>query len=194
MEDPSLTGANSMINLPKPGDLLVAPPAQQDRRFKNAVMLICQYDSDGTFALTLNKDTGAMVEDIVTLPESNLRFPAYWGGPVAQHSVWLLHSPEWTMANTQQINREFAYTSHAGMFHHLNDGDAPYNMRMMFGYAGWAPMQLERELAGAPPRKQSQSWLIIEDPEPDFVWETPVDEMWDRACELSVQQAVDVWL
>jgi len=49
----------------------------------------------------------------------------------------------------------------------------PANARLVVGYAGWAPGQLEQELA-------ESAWLLS-DVDSDLVFKTPADRMWDRA-------------
>jgi putative transcriptional regulator len=49
----------------------------------------------------------------------------------------------------------------------------PTDFRILLGYAGWGPAQLEREMmAGA--------WLTCEVTS-SLVFETPLEELWDKA-------------
>ena len=45
--------------------------------------------------------------------------------------------------------------------------------RLLLGYAGWGPQQLDRELA-------ESAWLTAP-ADPDLVFATPADEMWETA-------------
>ena len=42
---------------PKPGSLLIAPPAMADSRFARSVLLVTHNNSAGSFALCLNRPT-----------------------------------------------------------------------------------------------------------------------------------------
>jgi putative transcriptional regulator len=53
-------------------------------------------------------------------------------------------------------------------------GPAPPDLtRLIVGYSGWGPGQLEAEL-------QASAWLIS-DIDPDLIFSTPADRMWEMA-------------
>lgn len=177
----------------QPGDLLIAPPQAEMGPFAESVMLVGVNNEEGTQAWVMNRATGHKVSEI--LKDYNIRLindpDLYWGGPVSPHTVWMLHSPEWQLGNTRSINEHWAVTSNEAMFHHLADGDAPRYFKIMMGYAGWTRGQLNEELRGEPPRKQSQSWLILRDPDTEWLAEQSEEELWRDAVAQSVQQSVD---
>jgi len=49
----------------------------------------------------------------------------------------------------------------------------PPRARVLTGYAGWGPGQLDHELAAS-------AWLTV-DVDPTLIFDTPADEMWDQA-------------
>ena len=51
--------------------------------------------------------------------------------------------------------------------------DTPARTRVLTGYAGWGPGQLDQELAAS-------AWLTV-DVDPVLIFDTPADEMWDQA-------------
>lgn len=185
-----------MVPMPASTDLLIAPPQIPDKRFRGTVLMMTHDHQGGTFALCLNQPTDHTLLDILedTGIEANLNFPLYWGGPVNPGSVWMLHSTDWSIESTVNINDDWAMTSNEEMFHHLADGDCPRFFRMMFGYCSWAPGQLKAELRGAAPWNKNHSWLIAENPGPEWIMEYPVDELWAASAELCSHQAVDSWL
>ena len=186
-----------MIIDPQPGHLLVAPPGIQDPRFKKSVVYICANDENGTFGLIFNKPMNSAISDLIQLPnhpELNLKMPAYVGGPVAPHSVWMIHTPDWAMTNTKGITESVSFTSHAAMFHHLADGDAPDNFRVAFGYTGWAPTQLEREISGDPPWTPDGSWLVLEEYDDDWLWNAGDAELWEEATIQVGNKTVANWM
>jgi putative AlgH/UPF0301 family transcriptional regulator len=85
-------------------------------------------------------------------------------------------------------------TSNIDMFHQLASGDYPQQFRIMFGFCSWSQEQLRAELQGKPPWHHNQSWLIAQNPGPEWMFETAVDQLWREAAELSSHQAVDSWL
>lgn len=177
----------------QPGDLLVAPPQAAMGTFAESVILIGVNNEEGTQGWVMNRGTGHKVSEI--LKDYNIQLindpELYWGGPVSPHTVWMLHSSEWTLGNTRKINDYWSVTSNEAMFHHLADGDAPRHFKIMLGYSGWARGQLNDELKGEPPRKQSQSWLILRHPDNEWLADQREEELWRDAVAQSVQQSVD---
>ena len=177
------------------GDLLISPPAMEDRRFRQSVLLLAHHDEQ-SMAFCLNKSTNVTLPealadiDIEHVPE----IPLYWGGPVCRNTLWMLHDVDWKSANTVYINDEWALTSHISMFERLADGEFPDRFRIMMGCSSWGDGQLEAELEGVPPWSTKSSWLVANKPDPDWLLECPVDELWQHSCQLCGRQAVDNWL
>jgi putative transcriptional regulator len=105
----------------------------------------------------------------------------------------MLHSSEWSIDATQEINTHWSMTSHRSMFHHLADRDCPNNFIMTFGFSGWARGQLEQELQGLPPYSVDSSWLTWRQPDQQMLEVAP-DELWRISCEQSSHQAVNSWM
>lgn len=197
MEAPYQIGAD-MIEMPQPGDLLIAPPNIPDNRFRNSVLLMTHNDSGGSLALCLNKQSSLTTKDIFDKAEVdfqlNISFPMFWGGPINLSTVWMIHDHNWSMPGTIEINEEWSMTSSMTMFAHLADGDYPQQFRLCYGFCSWQPEQLKAELSGRPPWSQRHSWLVAKNPGPEWIMEAPVDELWRLTTELSSHQAVDDWL
>lgn len=181
-----------------PGQLLIAPPLMPDLRFQTSVMVLCHHSHTGSFALGVNQPTGMTVNDIVDELEldfqCSLNFPVYYGGPVYQGSVWMIHSAEWWVDQTLSVNESWSITSHNSMFHCLADGDTPREFRFCHGFASWAPGQLDREMRSEPPLNSGSSWIVGEDPGPEWLFNQPEDQLWETATLKAQHQAVDAWL
>jgi putative transcriptional regulator len=187
-----------MVN-PGSTDLLISPPVMGDRRFRNAVLMLTHLQNAGTYALCLNKPTQYTLQDIVeevgiSADSCAMNFPLYWGGPVSPTTIWMLHTSEWSAEGTVELVNGWSMTSNVSMFHHLADGDAPQQFRVFYGFCAWTQGQLAAELAGSPPWNHKNSWLVASNPGAEWLFEHPVDELWDAATELSAQQAVATWL
>ena len=185
-----------MVAMPTSPDLLIAPPTITDKRFTQAVIMLSHSYSGYDFGICVNKLTRYSLQDIIDELgiDTNLNFPLYWGGPVSPGTVWMLHSSEWSTEHTEEINEDWSMTSNIDMFHHLAIHDFPRQFRLMFGYCSWARGQLESEVKGTAPWNPKQSWLVAQNPGPEWLFEHPVDELWDATTELSGQQAVATWL
>ena len=192
---PCPTGAKMSADL-NCGDLLVAPPTIIDSRFEKTVLLLTHNIEAGSLALCLNKQSEYKVNDI--LKEVNLQLeknlPLFWGGPVSQNTVWMLHSKEWAIETTIDIDENWSLTSHVSMFHHLADGDEPAKFRIFFGQASWGPGQLRGELEGDPPWNKNHSWLTVKKPDVDWLLDTNPKNLWIESTQICGEQAVDKWL
>jgi putative transcriptional regulator len=184
-----------MVNL-NSGDLLIAPPKMPDLRFRKTVLMMTHEHEVGTIALCVNRPSTHTLQDIAKDLdlEVNINFPLYWGGPVSHGTIWMLHTAEWQCEGTIDISDDWSMTSNEAMFHHLADGDCPREFRMMFGYCSWAPGQLEAEMRGIPPWTHQSSWLVAQNPGPEWLLEQPVELLWERSTELCGKQAVASWL
>ena len=178
-----------------PGSLLIAPPLITDKRFSKSVLLVTHNNSSGAFALCLNKPTKhtlASVGNELGI-DKELPFQMFWGGPVNNGSIWMIHDKDWENEHTLYVNDKWRITSNESMFYHLADGDAPRTFRMAFGFCSWMPGQLDMELAGTPPFSKRSSWITLEDVSPEFVFETNVNDLWKDATELAGNKAIENW-
>jgi len=181
---------------PKATDLLIAPPHIPDPRFRKSVLLLTHDHRGGSFALCVNRPTEHTLQDIVDELgiDTALNFPLYWGGPVNANTVWMLHSTEWSCDHTVEINEEWSMTSNIEMFQDFANGNFPKHFRLMLGYCSWSKNQLQSELEGMAPWNHNNSWLIAENLGPEWLFEQPVELLWDNATTLSSHQAVSSWL
>lgn len=186
-------------------DLLIAPPNIPDARFRQSVLMLTHTNNSGSFALCVNKPSQYTVQDLVTQASTelnvdleidcDLNFPLYWGGPVSSSTIWMLHSSDWHLDNiTANIDNDWSMTSNINMFYHLADGDVPREFRIMYGYCSWSPGQLAAELTGNPPWRPEHAWLVARNLGPDWLFNQPVESMWENCTTLSAHQAVDSWL
>lgn len=178
------------------GDLLIAPPAMQDTRFHHSVLLITQHSQRASFALCVNRPTEHRLNDI--LEPLTIRFPQnpqmYWGGPVSPSTVWMLHDSAWSSQGTAPVTDQWSITSHHQMFDHIQAQGWPQQYRLMFGHSGWGPGQLTAELTGQDPWSHRSSWLVLHGPDPDWLLNPQVEELWRQATAFCGQQTVDSWM
>ena len=185
-----------MIDELEPGDLLVAPPTIVDSRFSKTVLLLTHYSEIGALALCVNRSTEHKINEILKELDIQLdnNIPLFWGGPVSPNTIWMLHSKDWKVETTIEINDDWNLTSHVSMFHHLADGDTPNHYRVFFGQASWGPGQLMGELEGDPPWSKQHSWLTVHNPKPDWLIQTEPRNLWIESTQICGEQAVDKWL
>lgn len=182
----------------QPTDLLIAPPAMPDPRFRSSVLMVTHNTDTGSFALCVNRPAGFTLPEI--LEDSNIRLdqvpdlPVFWGGPVSNNSLWMMHSTDWVLEGSVMISNMWAMTSSEEMFHTLANGDLPQHFRIVMGYCSWAPGQLDSELEGRGPWSKKHSWLVANNLGPEWLFDQDPEDIWASATTLCSHQAVDSWL
>lgn len=156
--------------------LLLSMPQMQDPNFTQTVVLLCDYLPDGAFGIVLNRPTetpaSAMVQlDPPVVQGNNL--PLCIGGPVQQERGWILvgEVPEGSEYRTI-VHGLYLTTSPAVLREVLERQPAP-RARVLAGYAGWGPGQLDEELA-------QSAWLMA-DVDVDLVFDVESSVMWETA-------------
>jgi len=181
-------------------DLLIAPPGIPDSRFRNAVMMLTHANSQGSFALCMNRVTPHTLDHVLEhntdldLPCNLPQVPVYWGGPMGTNSLWMIHSADWACEHTVHLTNDWAMTSNIEMFHCLASGDYPRQFRMIMGYASWDSGQLQNELEGRGNWRPEHSWLVARNLGPEWLLEQDPADLWGNVITLSGHQAVDTWL
>jgi len=181
----------------KATDLLIAPPELPDPRFRSSVIILLSHGPEqGSLGLCCNKQLDVRVSDLdLDLGwDGYIDAPIYWGGPVNRSTVWMLHSTDWSLNDTVELNDSWAMTSNMEMFAALADGFHPREFRLFSGYCSWAPGQLDMELAGQHPWNPRHSWLVARSQGPDWMFELAPEDLWASATTLCCHQAVDSWL
>ncbi len=178
------------------GDMLVAPPNMKDPRFNKSVILLTRANDHRSQGFVLNKRTNHGVNHLIddtglTLDQN---YPLYWGGPVSPNTVWMLHDAGWGLEQTIPINDEWSMTSHRNMFEALKIGHTPSRFRILYGFAGWGSDQLENEIRGEYPWTQNSSWLILHNPDPNWIVDRDADDLWTDAITFTANQTVSTWL
>lgn len=157
------------------GRLLVATPALTDPHFERAVVLLLDHDEEGGLGVVLNSPSSVAVESVLE-PWAQLAGDppvVFEGGPVGTDSALALavlpgEQPDEELLGWRRVHGAIG----------LVDLDAPPellaaevgSLRVFAGYAGWAPGQLESELAEG-------AWYVVESepgdvsmPHPERLW------------------------
>jgi putative transcriptional regulator len=155
--------------------LLVSMPQLTDPNFSKTVVLLCEHGPEGAFGLVLNRPTDTAAADAVQLsppPRANSGLSLWVGGPVEPQRGWILLGAEPPDADAVQIaDGVFLTSSQAVLRRLIETGES--RARILTGYAGWAPGQLDQELSAS-------AWLTAE-VDPDLVFDTPAPTMWETA-------------
>lgn len=157
--------------------LLLSMPQMTDPNFTRTVILLCDYTEQGAFGLVVNRQmnepawTMVKTEPPVTVdPELRL----WMGGPVEPQRTWVLmaddHGPD---EEQREICPGVLLSVSRALTMQLLQAPPSSRARLLVGYAGWGPGQLDAELAAS-------AWLISE-VDASIVFETPAATMWEQA-------------
>jgi putative transcriptional regulator len=93
----------------------------------------------------------------------------------------VLHSGDFRRPESRPIGDHFAVTPVATVLEALAAGTGPRDAILALGYSGWAPGQLENELA-------RDAWIVVP-ATPDLVFHSDEAGKWRRALD---RQGVDL--
>jgi putative transcriptional regulator len=157
--------------------LLLSMPQMTDPNFTRTVILLCDYTEDGAFGLVVNRQMSEPAWTMVkTEPpvrvDPDLRL--WLGGPVDPQRTWVLMSDAHGPDDEQ---REICPGVLLSVSHRLTmqilQAPPSSRARLIVGYAGWGPGQLDQELA-------SSSWIAT-DVDAGLIFNTPPEQMWEAA-------------
>lgn len=138
----------------KKGNLLIAEPTIiGDLSFNRSVILLADYNTEGSVGFIINKPLKYTIHDLI--PDIAARFKIYNGGPVEQDNLYFIHNIPDLIPNSIEISNgiywggDFESTKEL-----INKGAISNdNIRFFLGYTGWDENQLENEM-------ESNSWII----------------------------------
>jgi putative transcriptional regulator len=155
--------------------LLLSMPQLQDPNFARTVVLLCDFAPEGAFGLVINRPTDLPATSMVRLDPPVVAgndMPLWIGGPVEPQRGWILTGAEPAVEFKCICDGLYLSTSPTLLREVLEARPAP-RARVLAGYAGWGPGQLDAELA--------QSAWLMGDVDLDIVFEVPAEAMWETA-------------
>jgi putative transcriptional regulator len=161
--------------------LLLSMPQLIDPHFTRAVVLMIEHGDGGSFGLVLNQPSPIKVRELLESLDITWRGDAdatvWTGGPVSPTTGWVLHEPvegldERVPDGHVAVTDALSLSTSPDRLRVIAD-EPPRRVRMLLGYAGWAPGQLAAEMARG-------SWLHV-DATPELVFEAPAERMWELA-------------
>lgn len=155
--------------------LLLSMPQLVDPNFHRAVVLLCEHTAEGAFGLIVNRPTDTSASEAVQLmppPERDGGLTLWTGGPVEPQRGWILTGDEPSDIDSIAIAPGVFLSTSPLLLRRLIE-TAPRRTRVLTGYAGWGPGQLDSELA-------SSAWLIAEIDQ-HLVFDVAAGDMWEAA-------------
>jgi putative transcriptional regulator len=157
--------------------LLLSMPQMADPNFARTVVLLCDYTEEGAFGLVVNRQmTEPAWQLIKTEPPVRVDPDLHlWiGGPVEPQRTWVLMSePQGPDEEQREICPGVLLSVSHNLTLQLLQEPPSTKARVMVGYSGWGPGQLDQELAAS-------AWLTL-DVDPNLIFSVPPDRMWETA-------------
>jgi len=166
------------------GQLLIASPDMRDPRFDHAVILVVRHDREGALGLVINMPLGErpLAELLAATGETgagDTKVRVFVGGPVQPEVALVLHSAEYRGAGTLAIDGRLAVTGDPQILRDMAAKTGPQKSLLCLGYAGWAPGQLEGEIA-------RRSWTTVP-ADGKLIFDEDREKLWDIVYALRVQ-------
>jgi putative transcriptional regulator len=179
-----------MVEPPAPSGLapgfLVAAPALADPNFAGSLVLMAEHHGEGALGFVVNRAAPISVGDVLAGLDGDLRRAGeaagraegtvLVGGPVQSERLWILFRPTGPGVDIEgsvRVGADLALGGSRELLEALVRSPASAQFQLLLGYAGWAPMQVEREISGG-------AWV----PMPltsDLVFEVPLEKRWETA-------------
>ena len=173
-----------------PGFLIASPPLG-DPNFDRTVVLLAIHGESGALGFVVNRKAPLTLGELLSFAgygngKDADASPVFVGGPVQPSSGWILgiDLDLGTSGEVIPVGDRVRITSSRDAFDALardvqsRPAGAPDPQRrfVMLGYSGWAPGQLEGEVAAG-------AWLPVPLDE-GILFDAPVDERWEKAYAL----------
>ncbi|MFP6729337.1 MAG: YqgE/AlgH family protein [Alphaproteobacteria bacterium] len=163
------------------GKLLVAAPSMPSGYFARSVIYMLQHDETGAMGVVVNIPMGilpfaSIFKGLGLEPEidgdlADIPIRVYSGGPVDTGRGFILHADD-----SLSGAGEFELSRSIELMRAIAAGEGPRRSLLLFGYAGWAPGQLEHEL-------KRDDWIAVKADE-DLVFDSDDGTKWRRSLEL----------
>ena len=150
------------------GALIIASPEISNGLYSKSVILICEHSEQGTIGNIINKllPTQSEEEKLAIEKLEDHQIVTLLGGPIHPDEAFMLHNnPKLKEESVVLANDVFL-----GSLIPVDPEDSTHNMRLIFGYSGWGPQQLEKELLKG-------IWIEVSNPS-EHVFMTPIEDQW----------------
>ncbi|HEY3305153.1 MAG TPA: YqgE/AlgH family protein, partial [Candidatus Binatia bacterium] len=134
------------------GQFLVATREMADPRFAESVIYMIRHDRTGAMGLVINRPVaeGPLSDLLKALGQKGEgaveTVRIHLGGPVESERLFILHSNDYAASATMFVGNGLGVSGDDDILQAIERGKGPRQKLFIFGYAGWAPGQLEQEI------------------------------------------------
>lgn len=160
-----------------------------DPQFKQSVILLLEQDDQGAFGFVINQKSKMNLDEVVSLNQVEIppKIPVWNAGPVDSSAGYVLHNqrseffereiaPGISLSSSQESLKKLVENAR-----YKQNQDEPlepsvlYPFRLLVGYAGWLPGQLESEI-------ERQEWILAP-LDYDILFNATYSQIWTRTLD-----------
>ena len=151
--------------------LFAEPTIQHDLTFNRSVVLIAEQNETGTVGFIINKKSGYSATDLI--PELNMNFPIYNGGPVEKENLYFIHKIPSLIKDSIKIKDNLYWGGNFDLVvEMINHSKIKKNeIKFFLGYSGWEKEQLNNEI-------KDKSWILSKN---------------ENIEKISFQETINIW-
>ena len=160
---------------------LIATKKIRDSRFEKTVILMLEHDKKGALGIVINKPLGkitlgsliSQVDDksINKKELYNIKIPIYWGGPVDENKILILHSKDYKNETTKEYNNLSTSSDLLTLV------EIAEKSLVILGLAAWNTGQLDGEI-------ELERWTLSES-SIELIFEIENNKKWLKAINNS---------
>ena len=165
---------------------LIATENIRDSRFEKTVILMLEHDEKGAIGIVVNKPMGTIslgsliskVDDksINKKKLYDVKIPIFWGGPVDEHKILILHTNDYKNETTKKYNN-LSTSSDLTTLVKIAEKKGPKKSLVILGLAAWNIGQLDGEI-------ELERWTLSES-NMDLIFEIENNIKWLKAINNS---------
>ena len=157
--------------------LLLSMPQMLDPNFSRTVVLLCSHSQEsGAFGLVVNRPVmtnGRVVVNLEPPVSTDVELRIWVGGPVEPERSWILvgeNSGEPEERRGTRIADGIYLSTDPDLLRRMFAPSPPEFARLVVGYSGWAPGQLDNEILRG-------DWLVL-DADAETAFRTDASRLW----------------
>ena len=165
---------------------LIATEKVRDSRFEKTVILMLEHDEKGAIGIVINKPMGTIsLGPLISQVENksinkkqlyDVKIPIYWGGPVDDHKILILHSKDYKNESTKEYNN-LSTSDDLATLVEIAEKKGPKKSLIVLGLAAWNVGQLDGEI-------ELERWTLSES-SMDLIFEIEDNTKWLKAINNS---------
>jgi putative transcriptional regulator len=166
--------------LPSKGSILLSEPFLEDPHFERSVILMCEHSDAESFGFVLNHPSVVELHDLIDIAPMSI--PVFIGGPVANNSLFYLHSFEDIESSEEILPGLFFGGDLTAIFEHLVlEENNKEKIKFFIGYSGWSKGQLTQEI-------KERAWICVNNIPLQTLLNSPISKLWQRCMSMQGEQ------